>query len=56
MNKLISSGRELDVKQVSVCTSLLAVIGRHEAGKCMYKLFSSGREHDVKQVRACTRF
>ena len=27
MYKLYSSGREHDVKQVSVCTSLLAVVG-----------------------------
>ena len=27
MYKLDSSGREHDVKQVSVCTSLLAVVG-----------------------------
>ena len=27
MYKLSSSGRELDVKQVSVCTSLIAVAG-----------------------------
>ena len=28
MYKLDSSGREDDVKQVSVCTSLVAVVGR----------------------------
>ena len=28
MYKLDSSGREHDVKQVSVCTSLIAVVGR----------------------------
>ena len=28
MYKLESSGRENDVKQVSVCTSLIAVVGR----------------------------
>ena len=28
MYKLDSSGMELDVKQVSVCTSLIAVVGR----------------------------
>ena len=28
MYKLDSSGREHDMKQVSVCTSLIAVIGR----------------------------
>ena len=28
MYKLDSSGREDDVKQVSVCTSLIAVVGR----------------------------
>ena len=28
MYKLDSSGRENDLKQVSVCTSLIAVVGR----------------------------
>ena len=28
MFKIDSSGREHDVKQVSVCTSLIAVVGR----------------------------
>ena len=27
MYKLVSSGREDDMKQVSVCTSLIAVVG-----------------------------
>ena len=27
MYKLVSSGREHEVKQVSVCTSLIAVVG-----------------------------
>ena len=28
MNKIDSSGREHGVKQVSICTSLIAVVGR----------------------------
>ena len=28
MYKLVSSGREDDVKHVSVCTSLIAVVGK----------------------------
>ena len=55
MCKLVSSGRGHDLKQVSVCTSLIAVVGSMALSRLVYvQVDSSGRKHGMKEVSVCT--